>query len=96
LRNPWLPYLLVLPQVAVTLLFFLWLVFDSLPLSLFKASPIGERLMFVGLENFRRLLFAPDYHRSPVSSFVFAGGITCLGLLIALFRPFSQGRRSMA
>ena len=27
-RNPWLPYRLVLPQVAITVVFFLWPAFD--------------------------------------------------------------------
>jgi sn-glycerol 3-phosphate transport system permease protein len=87
-RNPWLPYLLVLPQVAVTVVFFSWPAFDSLRLSLFKASPFGDRLIFVGLENFRQLLMSPDYHRSIVNSFVFAGGVTCLGWLIAVSVAF--------
>ncbi len=92
-RNRWLPYLLVLPHVAVTLVFFLWPAFDSLRLSLFKASPFGDRQIFVGLENFRRLLFAPDYHRSILNSFVFASGVTGLGLLIALFVAFLASQR---
>jgi sn-glycerol 3-phosphate transport system permease protein len=92
-RTPWLPYLLVLPQVVVTVVFFLWPAFDSLRLSRFKASPFGDRLMFVGLENFRRLLFSLDYHRSIVNSFVFAAGVTCLSLLVAFFVAFLASQK---
>ncbi|HXH10245.1 MAG TPA: hypothetical protein VNP04_10850 [Alphaproteobacteria bacterium] len=65
--NPWLPYVLVLLQVVITAVFFLWRAFDSLRPSLFKASPFGDRLTFVGFENFARLLTLPDDHRSIVN-----------------------------
>ena len=51
-RNRWLPYALVAPQLAVTLVFFFWPAFDSLRLSLYRASPFGDRLIFIGLGNF--------------------------------------------
>jgi sn-glycerol 3-phosphate transport system permease protein len=79
-RNAWLPYLLVLPQVAVILIFFFWPAFESLRLSLFKTSPFGGRLSFVGLDNFRRLLASPEYHRSIVNTVVFSSGVTVLGV----------------
>jgi sn-glycerol 3-phosphate transport system permease protein len=83
----------VLPQVVVTGVFFLWPAFDSLCLSLFKAWPFGDRLLFVGLEDFRRLLSSPDCHRIIVNSVVFAAGVTCLGLPIALFVAFLAGQK---
>ncbi len=55
-RNRWLPYLLVLPQVVVTLVFFFWPAFGSLRLSLYRTSPFGDRLIFTGADNFTRLL----------------------------------------
>ena len=36
-RNRWLPYVLVAPQVAITLAFFFWPAFGSLRLSLYRA-----------------------------------------------------------
>jgi sn-glycerol 3-phosphate transport system permease protein len=83
-RNPWLPYFLVLPQVVVTLVFFFWPAFDSLRLSLFQASPFGDKLIFIGLQNFERLLTSPDYHRSIVNSFIFAFGVTLGSLTLSL------------
>lgn len=83
-RNRWLPYLLVFPQVAVTVLFFFWPAFKSLQLSLFRVSPFGDRMTFVGLENFAKLLADPEYYQSVLNSFVFAGGVTVLSVAGAL------------
>jgi sn-glycerol 3-phosphate transport system permease protein len=83
-RNPWLPYLLVLPQVAVTLVFFFWPAGKSLYLSLFKSPPFGGRDVFVGLDNFRPLLTTSEYYDSVINSFVFAGGVTALSVAGAL------------
>jgi sn-glycerol 3-phosphate transport system permease protein len=83
----WLPYVLVLPQVAVTIVFFFWPAAKSLYLSVFKSPPFGGRDIFVGLDNFAALLIDPDYYASVVNSFVFAGGVTVLsvvgGLIVA-------------
>ena len=85
--NRWLPYLLVLPQVLVTVVFFFWPAAKSFYLSVFKSPPFGGRDIFVGLDNFTALLTTSDYYDSVVSSFVFAGGVTGLsvvgGLVVA-------------
>jgi sn-glycerol 3-phosphate transport system permease protein len=83
-RNRWLPYLLVLPQMAVTLVFFFWPAGKSLYLSVFKSPPFGGRDVFVGLENFTALLTAPEYYDSVINSFVFAGGVTALSVGVGL------------
>jgi sn-glycerol 3-phosphate transport system permease protein len=83
-RNRWLPYALVAPQLAVTIAFFFWPAFDSLRLSLYRASPFGDRLIFIGLGNFERLLADPAYFRSVATSFVFSALVTVLGLAVAL------------
>ena len=85
-QSRWLPYVLVAPQLAVTIVFFFWPALKSLQLSLYRVSPFGDRMTFVGLDNFTHLLADPDYYRSVVTSFVFAGGVTVLavgGSLIA-------------
>jgi sn-glycerol 3-phosphate transport system permease protein len=85
--NRWLPYLLVLPQVAVTVVFFFWPAAKSLYLSLFRSPPFGGRDVFVGLDNFTALLTTRDYYDSVANSFVFAAGVTGLsvagGLVVA-------------
>src|SRR5262245_1245673 len=82
-----LPYLLVLPQVLVTLVFFIWPAFESLRLSLFRTSPFGDKTVFVGLDNFAKLLASPEYYESVVATVLFSGGVTALavggGLVVA-------------
>src|SRR5919204_468208 len=81
--NRWLPYLLVAPQVAITLVFFFWPAFDSLRLSLYRASPFGDRLIYVGLTNFERLFRDDAYLRAALTSFVFSFVVTFVGLALA-------------
>ena len=83
-RNRWLPYALVAPQVAITLVFFFWPALDSLRLSLYRASPFGDRLIFVGLGNFQRLFGDAAYLRSAMTSLIFSFFVTVAGLAISL------------
>src|SRR5260370_42188489 len=84
-KSRWLPYVLVAPQMVVTVLFFFWPALKSLQLSFYRVSPFGDKSTFVGLDNFTKLLADPDYYASVVSSFLFAGGGAALavtGLLV--------------
>jgi sn-glycerol 3-phosphate transport system permease protein len=83
-RSRWLPYVLVAPQMVVTVLFFFWPVLKSLQLSVYRVSPFGDKSTFVGLDNFSKLLSDPDYYSSVVNSFVFAGGVTVTAVLGSL------------
>src|SRR5919204_5685227 len=83
-RNRWLPYWLVLPQVLVTLVFFFWPAGKSVYLSLYKSAPFGGRDVYVGLENFRQLLTTIEYYDSVINSFIFAGGVTAISVVVGL------------
>lgn len=83
-KSRWLPYLLVAPQMAVTVLFFFWPVLKSLQLSVYRVSPFGDKSTFVGLDNFTKLLADPDYYSSVLNSFIFAGGVTLIAVLGSL------------
>ncbi len=84
-HTPWLPYLLVAPQMTIVLVFFFWPAIDSLRLSVFKVSPFGDRQIFVGLENFLDLLASPEYYRSVYHSLIFSLGVTFSTLAVSLF-----------
>ena len=83
-KSRWLPYALVAPQMAVTVLFFFWPALKSLQLSLYRVSPFGDKSTFAGLDNFRKLLTDPDYYASVMNSLLFSGGVTLLAVLTAL------------
>jgi sn-glycerol 3-phosphate transport system permease protein len=83
-RNRWLPYVLVAPQIAITVVFFYWPALDSVRLSLYRASPFGDIKIFVGWGNFARLFNDPSYLRSALTSVMFAFFVTVIGLALAL------------
>jgi sn-glycerol 3-phosphate transport system permease protein len=83
-RSWWLPYVLVFPQMAVTAVFFFWPALKSLQLSVYRVSPFGDAMTFIGLENFTKLLADPEYYRSVANSLVFAAGVTVLAVAGAL------------
>ena len=45
--NRLLPYLLVLPQIVVTVAFFFWPALESVRLSFFRTSPFGDKSTFI-------------------------------------------------
>jgi len=60
-RNRALPYVLVAPQLAITLVFFIWPAGQALFQSLLLQDAFGLSTRFVWLENFERL-FADAYY----------------------------------
>ena len=83
-KNRWLPYVLVLPQIVITLVFFFWPAFQSLRLSLLRVSPFGDRVFFVGLRNFQQLFSSVEYRISVVNTIVFTLGVTFVTLIVSL------------
>ncbi len=79
-----LPYLLLLPQVVVTLVFFFWPAGQALVQSLQMPDPFGLSARFVGLENFRYLFSDPFYLQSFQTTAVFSVCVTVLSLSVAL------------
>ncbi len=80
-----LPYLLVLPQMVVVFIFFFWPAAQAIWQSLFLQDAFGLSMIFVGVENYGKLLRDPAYLDSLTRSFVFAGFVAFTALAIALF-----------
>ena len=78
--NRVLPYLLLAPMIVIVIIFFLYPSVQSLYLSFFRVSPLGDRKIFVGLENFARLLNSKDYLNSLLVSIRFSGIVVLVGL----------------
>ncbi|TGD30315.1 glycerol-3-phosphate transporter permease, partial [Salmonella enterica subsp. enterica serovar Poona] len=64
-RSRWLPYLLVAPQLVITVIFFIWPAGEALWYSLQSVDPFGFSSQFVGLENFVAL-FHDSYYLAAV------------------------------
>jgi len=80
----WLPYALVAPQIAITLIFFFWPAFQTLYQSLLVEDAFGGSVEFVGFQNFRELFHDEDYLSSFRVTAVFSVLVTVLGLSISL------------
>lgn len=83
-RTSLLPYLLVLPQLLITAIFFLWPAGEALWYSLQSLDPFGISSRFVGLENFRRLFADPYYLDTFWTTLKFSGMVTGFGMLSSL------------
>ncbi len=83
-RNPWLPYVLVLPQVLVTLVFFVWPALQALRQSALLEDAFGGRTKFVGFDNFTRLLGDAHYYETIQFTFVYSLAVAVLAMVPAL------------
>ena len=80
----WLPYVLLAPQVIITLIFFVWPASQALWQSLLRQDPFGLRTTFVWFRNFERLFADPTYVDSMKTTALFAIGTTLLSLSVSL------------
>jgi len=60
-NNRFLPYFLLAPQVAITIIFFFWPAGQAIYQSVLRQDPFGLRTKFVYLENFQAVLSDPLY-----------------------------------
>ena len=79
-----LPYVLLAPQLLVTLVFFYWPASQAVWQSFLLQDAFGLRTDFVFLENYRALLLRADYYQAMATTAVFAISVTALSLTIAL------------
>ena len=83
-RQVWLPYVLIAPQIVITLIFFIWPASQALWQSMLVQDAFGLSVQFVWFENFERLLHNAEYLNSIKVTAVFSIAVTALGLGISL------------
>ena len=83
-RSAWLPYALVAPQIAVTVVFFFWPAVQAGWYSFQLQDAFGERTQFVGLANFAALLNDANYLYSFKITAFFSLMVAGAGLTISL------------
>jgi sn-glycerol 3-phosphate transport system permease protein len=91
-RSRSLPWLLMLPQLAIVLVFFYWPAAQAVFQSAFMQDAFGGNLEFVGLENFRTLFADPLYLNSMRVTFVFSLAVSVLGLSVSLVLAYFADR----
>ena len=83
-RSAWLPYALLAPQIAVTVVFFFWPAAQAVWFSFQLQDAFGLRTEFVGLQNFEQLFADERYLQSFGTTAVFSVAVAFFGLAISL------------
>jgi sn-glycerol 3-phosphate transport system permease protein len=90
--NKVLPYLLLAPQIVLTVVFFFWPASQALYQSVLREDPFGLKSAFVGFANFRAILSNPDYLHSVQVTVVFSISTALLSMGAALLLATSADR----
>lgn len=80
-----LPYLLLLPQLAITAVFFFWPAGQAVYQSFLREDAFGLSTEFVGFENFIDVLQDQTWLDAAGRTIVFSGSVAFLALASALF-----------
>lgn len=83
-NNKLLPYLLLAPQLIITLVFFIWPAAQAVKSSVEREDPFGFSTVFVGLTHYKRLFADPNYLDSLLRTGVFAVAVTLLSMGLGL------------
>jgi sn-glycerol 3-phosphate transport system permease protein len=83
-RSAWLPYALVAPQIAITIVFFFWPAIQAVWYSFLLQDAFGLKSQFVGLQNFAALFGDPHYLGSFKTTAVFSVSVAFSGIAISL------------
>ncbi len=79
-----LPYALLAPQIAITLIFFYWPAVQALWQSFLLQDAFGLSTDFVWFENYKSLFAQPEYYHTMLNTLVFSTAVTALSLSAAL------------
>ena len=83
-RSAWLPYVLVAPQIAITILFFFWPAAQAVYYSFLVQDAFGLSTQFVWFQNFQELFANEHYLASFKITAIFSALVACSGLAISL------------
>jgi len=83
-RSAWLPYVLLAPQLAITVVFFFWPAGQAVWYSLQLQDAFGLHSEFVWFDNFTSLFGDPLYLESFKTTAVFSLAVAGLGIAISL------------
>jgi sn-glycerol 3-phosphate transport system permease protein len=77
-------YLYLLPTLFFLGLFVFWPVVSSFTLSLNRVAPFGGQQIFVGFDNYARLLTDPQYWQTVWRTVLFTLGVVPVSLMLAV------------
>jgi len=79
-----LPYLLVTPQIVITLVFFIWPASQAVYQSVLQEDAFGLASKFVGLENFIYIFTDSVYLHSVTVTLIFSFSVAAISMTAAL------------
>ncbi|MFT3999191.1 MAG: sn-glycerol-3-phosphate ABC transporter permease UgpA [Rhizobium sp.] len=82
--NKILPYILLAPQIVLTIVFFFWPASQALYQSTQREDPFGLKSGFVGLSNFKAILSEETYLHSLQVTVIFSLLTAALSMIVAL------------
>jgi len=91
-RSAWLPYALLAPQIAVTMVFFFWPAAQAAWYSFQLQDAFGLTTRFVGLQNFEALFGDSHYLESFRTTAIFSALVAALGIAISLALAVTANR----
>ncbi|UCG96397.1 MAG: sn-glycerol-3-phosphate ABC transporter permease UgpA [Burkholderiales bacterium] len=83
-RSAWLPYVLVAPQIAITVIFFFWPAAQAVWYSFQLQDAFGLKSQFVGLQNFAALFRDDNYLASFKVTAIFSALVAFSGIALSL------------
>ena len=83
-NNKLLPYLLLFPQLVITIVFFYWPAIQAVRQSFLREDAFGLTSEFVGLENYQALFAQPEYYTAIATTIVFSTLVAVLSLSLAM------------
>ncbi|GEO15442.1 sn-glycerol-3-phosphate ABC transporter permease UgpA [Microvirga aerophila] len=75
-----LPLLLIVPQMAITIIFFYWPASQAIWQSFLREDAFGLSSEFVGFENYVSLFEQPEYYRAMVTTVIFSSLVAFFSL----------------
>lgn len=84
-KSKFLPYLLILPQIVITLTFFYWPALQGIIQSTLLSDPFGRQSKFVWFYNYIALFTDPLYLKSIFTTLVFSLAVAAVSLFFGLF-----------
>lgn len=90
--NKVLPYLLLAPQMLVTIVFFLWPAGQAFWQSMLREDAFGLKTTFVWFQNYTRLFADPIYLNTFRTTLVFSISVTALSMILSLVFAVAASR----
>ena len=92
-RGTALPWLLLLPQLLITAVFFYWPAVQAVRQSTLREDAFGLSTEFVAFENFGDVLSDPGWLNAARNTAVFSAAVAGLALSVALFLAVQADKR---